>query len=86
MEDQSKVAYGLAVVALIIGLAGGYYYGNSKGRTDLLAEQKAAEEKAQVEAQEELAEAANPFGGAQVNPFEGSYTNPLKASVNPFAQ
>ena len=78
-----------AVVALLVGLAGGYYYGYSSGRTNLLAEQVTAMEEAAEGAQEEIADAANPFGGARVNPFEGGYENPFEGAgggVNPFAE
>lgn len=89
MEDQSRL-YIFAALALIVGVAGGYYYGlgagNAQGRTELLAEQEAEAELAKVEAQKQLAEEANPFADADANPFEGSYQNPFDTGSNPFSQ
>ena len=74
-----------ALVALVIGAGGGYFYGHSKGQSDLLASQKAEEEAAKQEAQAKIAEQVNPFGAAQANPLEGGYENPFEgASINPF--
>lgn len=85
MNPQQKWIV-IAIVLLIAGLVGGYFYGIDKGRTQgreaLLAEQKAAEEQAKKAAQEELAKAANPFE-AKINPFENGYQNPFE-NVNPF--
>lgn len=93
MEQSSTSWVLFIIVALVIGVGGGYWYGNTKGmdeglakgRADLLTEQNAEAEKAKKEAQQKLTEAANPFE-AQTNPFEGSYQNPFKTQVNPFAQ
>jgi len=92
MMDNTKIVL-VAVVTLIIGLAGGYYYGNMvgiksgsatgleqgivKGRADLLEEQKKDSEEDLKKAQE----AANPFSdfSDDANPFKDIY-------VNPFAQ
>jgi len=83
----------IGLVALVIGLGAGYYYGNmtgvksgvERGKADLLREQeKSAEEEAKA-AQDKILEQINPFGN-EVNPFEGGYINPFEgASVNPFA-
>lgn len=82
MNNNIKIIIGV-VIALIIGLVGGYYYGNSTayekgvatGRQALLDEQKAEEEAALKEIQE----AANPFSEIEekVNPFKDAYTNPF---------
>ncbi len=76
------------IVALAIGALAGYWYGTvvgqDRGRVALLAEQEAAVEEELRVAQEQLADAANPFAGE--NPLEGGYQNPFKASVNPFAE
>jgi len=76
------------VVALLLGAGVGYWYGTTvgseRGRSELIAEQKAQEEEEKRKAQEELVKAANPF--EETNPLEGSYQNPFKANVNPFAQ
>lgn len=75
------------IVALVIGLAGGYYYGVIKGKAMEVAEQKEAAAKATEDAQKQLAEQANPFRGKTdaVNPFTEGYQNPFKG-FNPFAQ
>lgn len=74
--NNSKIII-VALTALIIGLAGGYYYGNfqgiEKGRADLLAEQKAEQE----EALKRVQDAANPFSETGVNPFKDVYKNPF---------
>lgn len=75
---------GVTITALILGLAGGYYYGlvrgNAAGRDELLSEQKAAAEKAVKDAQEKLAKEANPFSKDTVNPFKGGYQNPFEGT------
>ncbi len=76
-------------LALVIGLGGGYYYGNIAGVKDGI-EQGILREKATVEARKkeagkEAAKAVNPFGQATVNPFDKTPTNPFeKVKINPF--
>ena len=82
MQDNKKVIL-ITVVAIILGLAGGYYAGNlqgkkagiASGRQQILDEQKAAQEAALKAAQE----AANPFSDVtdKANPFKDVYTNPF---------
>ena len=88
MEPQgvkSKVLV-VALVALVIGVGGGYFTGHAQGKKALLAEQTAAVEAEKKAAQEAIAEQANPFAET-VNPFEGGYENPFEgAGVNPFQQ
>ena len=82
MNNNIKIII-CVVAALIVGLAGGYYYGNSvayekgvaAGRQALLGEQKDEEETALKEIQE----AANPFAKIEekANPFKDAYTNPF---------
>ena len=73
------------IVALAIGAAIGYYYGEirgvAKGKAELLAEQQAQLEAAQ----KKIIEQANPFSEeVKINPFEKVYTNPFGTKVNPF--
>jgi hypothetical protein len=89
MENDSHITWVLyVVIALLIGAGVGYWYGMSigieKGRTDLLADQEAAEKEKKMQAQEEIIEAANPF--EDDNPIGDSYQNPFKQNTNPFAQ
>ncbi|MCH7883336.1 hypothetical protein IIA95_02895 [Patescibacteria group bacterium] len=77
METNSKWPYLIVSVAIIVGFGGGFFYGNAKGRTDLLVEQKAAVEKAKTEAQEQIAQSTNPFEATKVNPFKDVYKNPF---------
>ena len=69
------------LVALLVGLGGGYYYGNVQG----VAKEKAAEESRKKDAEKEAAKAVNPFEQTTANPFEKSPTNPFEnVKVNPF--
>ena len=86
MENKSIWLYLGIVIVLIVGFGGGFYYGNSKGRADLLVEQKSAVEKAQTEAQQEIVQATNPFEATNVNPLKGGYQNPFDTGSNPFTQ
>ncbi|TSC62463.1 MAG: hypothetical protein G01um101448_683 [Parcubacteria group bacterium Gr01-1014_48] len=78
------------VAALVMGLAGGYYYGFTRGKATVVAEQDKAAQVAAEEAQQQLAEQANPFGSEEesaVNPFTETYENPFEGGgFNPFAQ
>lgn len=77
-EEGAINMWVIVAVAIVIGLGGGYYFGYSKGQSDLLAAQKEA-------AQVEIAQKANPFETA-ANPVGGAYTNPFEGggAVNPF--
>lgn len=85
--NKNNILIIAAVVALAVGVGGGYFIGVSQGKKALLAEQAAAVEAEKKAAQEAIAEKANPFAKT-VNPFEeGGYKNPFEgAGVNPFAQ
>lgn len=82
-ENNSKKTILIAAVAIILGLAGGYYAGSLQGkkagivsgRQQVLDEQKAAQEAALKAAQE----AANPFSDVteKANPFKDVYKNPF---------
>lgn len=77
----------IGVVALAIGIVGGYYYGNlagkksgvtegiETGRQQVLDEQK----KAQEEELARVAKEANPFADIEekANPFKDVYKNPF---------
>jgi len=80
-EEKGNILWAFVALALIVGAGAGYFFGNSKGRNDLLAEQKAAEEAALKAAQEEIVKQANPFGES-ANPFDGGYQNPFGGSGN----
>lgn len=91
MENNSSgMTAAIVAVALIIGVAGGYLYGQSVGvkkglaQAEVVAKQKAEDA---VKAAEKLAaQAANPFAGTS-NPLESVTTNPFaKVKTNPFAQ
>lgn len=77
------------VVALIIGLGGGYYVGLSQGKAKVAEEQNAVKDTVTKEtkaAQEELVKAANPFEQT-AGTLESGYENPFKRqNANPFAR
>ena len=86
-EPLSRVAI-IAVLCLIIGVVGGYFYGNSQGVQKGIASEKARVVAEQKKVADQAAKTANPFGTTSVNPFStgGSSTvNPYKdVKVNPF--
>lgn len=87
MNSNINKLISIGAVALIIGLAGGYYYGISAGkksgvakgietgRQQVLDEQK----KAQEEELARVAKEANPFADIEekANPFKDVYKNPF---------
>ena len=80
-------AWVLAVVALLVGIGGGFWYGESAGRARAQADVKAQQEELAKKAGEDAAKAANPF--QTVNPLEGVKANPFesaKKALNPFAE
>ena len=77
----------LALVALLIGLGGGFWYGESAGRARAAADLKAQQDELTAKAGADAAKAANPF--QTVNPLEGVKANPFesaKKALNPFAK
>lgn len=86
--SQSKTTWLIAVVLLLAGIAAGYYFGFSRGKTAGFAEGKAAEQKAQEEllSKTTAGAAINPVANLpSANPFEETKTNPFKeAYKNPF--
>ncbi|MBI4920035.1 hypothetical protein HY838_01980 [Candidatus Azambacteria bacterium] len=82
MEEKSPLLWIFAVIAaLLLGLGGGYYYGDKIGYKKAQADAKAI---AEAEAKK-AAEAANPFKSAATNPLENVTANPLeKVKLNPF--
>lgn len=81
-ENKSTLLWVSAIViALLLGVGGGVWYGNKMGYAKAQAETKAA---AEAEAKK-AAEAANPFKTAEANPLENVQTNPLESlKFNPF--
>lgn len=85
--DNNKKLVIVAILALIIGVAVGYYYGNSQGeqagidegiaqgRQQILDEQ----EKKRQEELAKVADEANIFNDIEdvANPFKGTYKNPF---------
>jgi hypothetical protein len=96
MEQGNNKIWVFVIVALLAGGGGGYYFGlntgvaqgNDQGRTELLAEQKAAKDKEKEDAKTQITEKANPFSQSEeANPLEGAYENPFEgAAANPFRQ
>ncbi len=89
-ESSSKIVI-TAILCLVIGLGGGYWYGSKKGY-DLgykMAQddaKKVADEAAK-KAIEDVAKAANPFQA--VNPLQNVDANPFEKTqkiLNPFAK
>lgn len=80
-QNQDFQKWIWVLVALLVGLGGGYYYGNVRG----VSQEKAAEEARKKDAEKEAAKAVNPFEQTTTNPFEKSPTNPYdNVNVNPF--
>ena len=83
MNDKPVLVW--VLVALVLGLAGGYYLGNSYGFQQAEANLKKIQEEAAKKAADEAAKVANPFQAA--NPLEGVQANPFektKSILNPF--
>jgi len=81
MEQNHSKEILFAAVALVIGLAGGYFYGHSKG----IAREKANQEALAQATADDAAKAVNPFEQASVNPYENAVPNPYdQVQVNPF--
>ena len=75
----------IAIIVLVIGLVGGYFYGRQKGYQQAEADIKKLDEVAAKKATDEAAKAANPFQA--VNPLQGVEANPfqkVKKILNPF--
>jgi len=73
------------LIALVAGLVGGYWYGQSKGYSQAQADIKKVQEQGAKKAGEDAAKAANPFQA--VNPLQGVNANPFekaKKILNPF--
>lgn len=83
MEHKPVLVW--VLVALVIGLVGGYYFGDSQGFKRAEANLKKIQEEAADKAAEEAAKAANPFQAP--NPLEAIEDNPFektKSILNPF--
>lgn len=88
-QNYSKIVM-IGVAALVVGLLGGYVWGNTvgitKGRSLAQLEAKKAAEDAAAASEKLAAQAANPFGGG-TNPLGSVSANPFeKVNTNPFAQ
>ena len=77
--EKSPLLWVFAIIlALLLGLGGGYWYGNKIGHQKGLAD-------AAVQDLQKAAEAANPFSQKSVNPLENVKTNPFESfKFNPF--
>ncbi len=89
--DQTKKAWVVAAVLLIVGLAGGYWFGSyqayDKGYEKAVADAKATQEEVARNAAADAAKAANPF--QTTNPLQGVDANPFEQAakvLNPFSQ
>ena len=79
--NAKYIQWVLVAVALVVGLVGGYFYGNSKG----VAKEKSTQEAAAKKGAEDAAAAVNPFSQTTANPFEKSPVNPYEnVNINPF--
>ena len=90
MDNPNKI-WVVAVIALIVGLGGGYLYGSfqayDKGYEKAIADAQATQQAAADKAAQDAARAANPFQAA--NPLEGVTANPFEEAqraLNPFAE
>lgn len=85
MEKPNSMSWIVAVIALLLGLGAGYYYGNLKGVQKGVAQELAAADAKKKAAAEEATKAVNPFEQNTANPFGKAPTNPFdKVQVNPF--
>ncbi len=77
MEQHHQVKYFASIIiALIVGVGAGYYYGNRVGIQLGINQEKAVEEAAKADAAKQAAAAINPFN---------KETNPLnQVKINPF--
>ena len=85
MVGNTKVLAVAVLVALVIGAAGGYWYGDRRGYSRAEADAKKIQEAAAKKAVDDAAKVANPFQA--VNPLEGVNANPFQKAknlLNPF--
>lgn len=88
-QRNSMMQWVIGVLALVVGMGGGYYYGNmmghNRGVEAGIAQEKAAEIARREAAEREAASAINPFNQGSANPFEKASANPFDdVNVNPF--
>lgn len=75
----------VVIIALLIGVGAGYWYGNLSGVQAGIEQQKTIQALQEKQAEKELTSAANPFNTASTNPFSESPANPYKdVKTNPF--
>lgn len=83
MENKPVILW--VAIALVLGLVGGYYFGDNRGYKRAETAIKKIQEQAAQKAADDAAKAANPFQA--VNPLEKVEANPFekaKSIVNPF--
>lgn len=84
MGENNKL-WKFVLVALVVGLVGGYWFGDSRGYNRAQADVKKLQEEAAAKAAGDAAKAANPFQA--VNPLSGVEANPFEKAknlLNPF--
>lgn len=84
MGENNKL-WKLVLAALVVGLVGGYWFGDSRGYGRAQADVKKLQEEAAAKAAGDAAKAANPFQA--VNPLSGVEANPFEKAknlLNPF--
>lgn len=84
MGENNKL-WKLVLAALVVGLAGGYWFGDSRGYGRAQDDVKKLQEEAAAKAAGDAAKAANPFQA--VNPLSGVEANPFEKAknvLNPF--
>lgn len=91
MEEHHGITYlvGLVLAGLVLGAAGGYYFGTGVGfERGIVAEKADATRRADdaaIKAAQEAAQSVNPFGEGVANPFEKNPANPFEqVTTNPF--
>ena len=60
-DEKSNIVWAFVALALIVGVGAGYFFGHARGKTDLLAEQKADEDMALKAAQKKILKQPQPF-------------------------
>lgn len=90
MDPNSKQAWIVGIVLLVVGLGVGYWLGSfqayDRGYEKAVADAKATQEELARKATNDAARAANPFQAD--NPLEGVSANPFDDAIenlNPFA-
>jgi uncharacterized membrane-anchored protein YhcB (DUF1043 family) len=81
MKQKSLIIYGSIAIALVVGLAIGYFVGMNQGVVKEKLAQKNLDKQALIDATKNL----NPFANAITNPYAKAPVNPYaKIQINPF--